>query len=204
MIDHFLRDASGILCCQFWSIILQCGVRLPMHTLNNRTVQSVVPGSELRVCLSVTLLIVDLWQSCVCCIRSGVTKCTRLMVLYLDRVCQCGLHAVPWSHIGILMLHLTAEPGSTAVPLFFWNDLADPVFDGVGLVGFNSRANDFFIGLRCSVPTIVFYYFLISFLPVYRLVLWGWGLRTDRVHIHIHIYIYIYITLSQPCTADLF
>ena len=36
--------------------------------------------------------------------------------------------------------------------------------------------------------------FPLSLLSVDRLVLWGWGLRTDRV----------YITLSQPCTADLF
>ena len=33
-----------------------------------------------------------------------------------------------------------------------------------------------------------------SLLSVYRLVLWGWGLRTDGV----------YITVYQPCTADLF
>ena len=44
------------------------------------------------------------------------------------------------------------------------------------------------------VPTIVFYYFSLSLLSVCRLVLWCWGLLTDRV----------YITLSQPCTADLF
>ena len=54
----------------------------------------------------------------VCCIRSGVTRCTRLMMRYLDRMCQCGLHAVTWSHIGILMRHLAAEPRSTAGPLF--------------------------------------------------------------------------------------
>ena len=36
--------------------------------------------------------------------------------------------------------------------------------------------------------------FILSLLSVYRLVLWGWGLLTDRV----------YITLSQPCTADHF
>ena len=74
-----------------------------------------------------------------------------------------------------------------------WNDLANPVFDGVGLAGFKSRAN-FFFGLSCSIPTIVFYSFSISLLSVCRLVLWVWGLRTDRV----------YITLAQPCTADLF
>ena len=52
----------------------------------------------------------------------------------------------------------------------------------------------FFIGLSCSIPTIVFYSFSLSLRSVYRLVLWGWSLRTDRV----------YITLSQPCTGDLF
>ena len=65
------------------------------------------------------------------------------MVLYLDRVCQCGLHAVLWSHIGTLMHRLSAEPCSKAGPfsVSLWNDLANPVFDGVGLAGFKSRAN---------------------------------------------------------------
>ena len=64
------------------------------------------------------LLIVDLLQFCVCCIRSGVTRCTRLMMHYLDRMRQCGLHVVPWSHIGILMRCLAAEPRSTTGLLF--------------------------------------------------------------------------------------
>ena len=63
------------------------------------------------------------------------------MVLYLDRVCQRGLHAVLWSHIGTLMHRLAAEPCSTAGLLSLWNDLANAVFDGVGLAGFKSRAN---------------------------------------------------------------
>ena len=63
-----------------------------------------------------------------------------------------------------------------------------------GTGGFQEQGKCFFIGLSYSIPTIVFYYFFLSFLSVNRLVLWGWGLRTDRV----------YITLSQPCTADLF
>ena len=33
---------------------------------------------------------------------------------YLDHLCQWGLHAVLWSHIGTLMNHLAAEPRSTA------------------------------------------------------------------------------------------
>ena len=43
-----------------------------------------------------------------------------------------------------------------------WNDLANPVFDGVGLAGFKSSANAFFNGINCTVPTIVFCYFIFS------------------------------------------
>ena len=72
------------------------------------------------------------------------------MLLYLDRMCQCGLHAVLWSHIGKRMHRLAAEPRSTTGLLFplsvsLWNYLANPVFDGVGLAGFKSRANAFLL-----------------------------------------------------------
>ena len=41
-----------------------------------------------------------------------------LIMRYLDHMCQCGLHAVPWPHIGVLMRHLAAEPRSSAGLLF--------------------------------------------------------------------------------------
>ena len=136
----------GFMSCPFRSTVLQCGARLQIHNLNYWTVQAVSGARFLTgVCLSVTLLIVDLWQYFVCCIRSGATRCTLLMVLYLDRMWQCGLHAVNWSHIGILIRRFAAEPRSTSglIPLSvsLWNDLPDSVFDGVGLVGFKIRAN---------------------------------------------------------------
>ena len=37
-------DAFGVLSCQFWNIVLHSGARLPIHTLNYWTEQSVVPG----------------------------------------------------------------------------------------------------------------------------------------------------------------
>ena len=89
----------------------------------------------------------------------------------------------------------TTQYSRTFIPLSvsLWDDLANDVFDGVGLAG--SRAGPMlFYWPSSSISTIVFYYFSLSLLSVYRLVLWGWGLRTDRE----------YITLSQPCTADLF
>ena len=40
--------------------------------------------------MSVTLHIVNLWHYYVCCTRSGVTRCTIFMVLFLCRMCQYG------------------------------------------------------------------------------------------------------------------
>ena len=84
----------------------------------------------------------------------------------------------------------TSEYRRTFVPLSvsLRNDLADTIFDGVGLAGFKNRAMLYYW------PKLLFYYFYLSLLSVYRLVLWGRGLLTDGV----------YITLTQPCTADLF
>ena len=77
-------------------------------------------------------------------------------------MCQSGLHAVVWSHIGILMHLAAAEPRSTAGLLFpshyLWNNLVDPVFDGVWLAGFKSRSNAFFVGI-VALSFLVFNYF---------------------------------------------
>ena len=142
--------------------------------------------------MSVTLLIVDPLQSFVCFIRSGVKRCTLLMVLYLDRMCQCGLHAMLWSHIGTLMHLLAAEPRSIAGLLFL-----SRCPSGMILLTPYSMVWDWRVS---RAETMLFYrpkmlypfYNLLllfpSLLSVYRLVLWVCGLRTDRV----------YITLSQP------
>ena len=58
-----------------------------------------------------------------------------------------------------------------------WNELAEPVFDGVELADFKNRAYAF---LLTSAALSLSFSLL---LPVYRLVLWGWGLWTDRVYI---------------------
>ena len=71
------------------------------------------------------------------------------MVPYMDHMCQCGLHAG-----GALVAHRhtyapprcrTSQYSRTFMPLavFLWNDLTNPVFDGVGLAGFKSKANAF-------------------------------------------------------------
>ena len=118
MIDHFLRDASGVLSCLFWSTVLQCGARLPIQTLNCWTVQSTPVRNCSPVCCLSSICCssvydVILWNKC--CIRSGVTQCTRLMMRDLGSMYQCGLHA---AHIGIFMRRLAAEPRSTSGLLF--------------------------------------------------------------------------------------
>ena len=66
----------------------------------------------------VIFLIVDLWQSCVCFIKSGVTRFTLLMVLYLDRMCQCGYTRCSGRTSVHICIALAAEPCSTAGLLF--------------------------------------------------------------------------------------
>ena len=147
--------------------------------------------------MSVTLHIVDLWQYYICCTRSGVTRCTLFMVLFLRRMCRCELHAVLLSHIGTLMRLLAAEPLS----------IAGHLFPGLCLCGTIlltpcpilcdwrvSRARSMPFNWPSCLLTFCLLLFSLSLLSFYGLVLWGWGLRTDRVS----------IALSQPCIADLF
>ena len=62
-----------------------------------------------------------------------------LMVLWL----LIGTH----SRLLVVGLLSIAEPLFKIVPLSvsLWNDLSDPVFDGVGLADFKSRANAFLL-----------------------------------------------------------
>ena len=62
----------------------------------------------------------------------------------------------------------------------FVNHLANLVFDGVGLVGFKSRAAAFLLTLAaCSLFCLLL--FSLSLPSFYWLVFWGWGLWTGRV-----------------------
>ena len=81
------------------------------------------------------------------------------MVLYLDRMCQCGLLVVVSSLIGTLMNRLAVELRLSFRSVSLWNDLASAAFDGVGLAGFKSRANVFFYWPELLYP----YYSLLLF-----------------------------------------
>ena len=62
----------------------------------------------------------------------------------------------------------TSQYWRTFIPLSvsLQNDLADPVFDGVGLADFKSRDNAFFIGLCCSIPFSILLFFSFTFFCV--------------------------------------
>ena len=82
MICCFLGDVFVDL--SFCFEVLYCSVVLGCR-YTHLTVVRVVSGDRflIGICLSVTLLIVDLWQYSECCIKCGVTLCTLFMVLYL-------------------------------------------------------------------------------------------------------------------------
>ena len=61
-----------------------------------------------------------------------------------------------------------------------WNYLADPAFDGVGLAGFKNRANIFLLS-KAAKSIFVFFYFALSLLSVYILVLLCWGSWIDSL-----------------------
>ena len=129
--------------------------------------------------------------------KSGVTWCTLFMVLFLCRMCQCGLHAVLWLHIGTLMLLLAAEPLSIAGQLF-----AGQCLCGTILVTPCSMVWDWQVARAWPMsfywPSCLLIFclllFSLSLLLFSGLVLWDWGFWTDRV----------LTAFSQPCIANLF
>ena len=68
----------------------------------------------------------------------------HLMVLYLDNMCQCGLHAVLRLQICILMHHLSVPrliyPSQCPSGMILLT-----LYDGVGLAGFKSKVNAFLL-----------------------------------------------------------
>ena len=114
-------------------------------------VQSVVPV------LSMSLLIVDPWQYCVCCIRSGAALCTLLMVCSSWTV---GASSGYKRCSGRTSVHLiAAEPRSTAGPVFPSRCPSGTILLALYSMVWDwrvSRAEPmFFISLSCSIPTIV-------------------------------------------------
>ena len=86
---------------------------------------------------------------CVCYIRSGVTRCILLMVLYLDRMCQPVTRGALVAH-RTFMHRRSAEPCSTAGLLFpsrcpSGTTLLTPYSMVWDMAGFKSRANAYLL-----------------------------------------------------------
>ena len=92
----------------------------------------------------------------------------------LCRMCWLVLLVVLWLLIGTRLRTLAVEHLSISEPLcpslcLFPNDLGHPVFDGVGLAGFKSRANAFPLTYSAfSFRLLLFSFFLPS-------MGWLWG-----------------------------
>ena len=145
-----LIGCTGVLYCQFWSIVLQSGARLPIYPP-----QTTGPCSQWCPVLNWGVFECDIAHRrsmAVLCIliRSGVNPVHALN------------GALPGPYVpvrvtrGSLVAHRytyapprcrTSQYSRTFFPLSvsLWNDLANPVFDGVGLAGFKSRANAFLL-----------------------------------------------------------
>ena len=124
-------------------------------------------------CFILTLHIVGRWKYYVCCTRSDVIPCIHFVVLYLCLMCQHGLHVVLWSHIGILMRLLAAEPHSTAGILFPSQYLSGMIlmtmcsmvwtggFQQQGQCFFNSLATHFLFCLSLTLSLLSFYWLIL-------------------------------------------
>ena len=102
----------------------------------------------------------------------------------------------------------TSQYRRTFIPMSvsLWNDLSDPMFDGVGRAGFKSKPMPFYRP-SCSL-TFCLLLFSLSLLSFYGLVLWGWSLRTDRVLIalpalHYQPFLIIIIIIIIKCIHSL-
>ena len=92
------------------------------------------------------VLSVDPWQYYVCCIRcnpvhplNGALPGPFVPV----RVTRGALVAHRYTYVQPRCRTLQYRITFILLSVSFWNDLASPVFDGVGLAGFKSRANAF-------------------------------------------------------------
>ena len=139
--------------------------------------------------------------------RSVAALCMLYKIWCNPKHPLCGTLPVPYVPVRVTRGALIAHQYTFAPPrcrtsqyhrtfillsVSLWNDLVDPVFEGVGLAGFKSRSNSFLLAQLLSPFCLKL--FSLSLIFFYRLVVWGWGLRTDRMS----------TPLSRPCITQSF
>ena len=70
------------------------------------------------------------------------------------------------------LVHLTWNDPFVLLSVYLRIDLSDPVFVGVGLAGFETSGNAFFLAYSWILFCLLL--FSLSLLEFYGLVLWGW------------------------------
>ena len=110
--------------------------------------------------------------------RSGVTRFTLFMVLYLCRATRGALVSHRYTHASRRCRISQYRSTFILLSVSLWIDLADSVLDDVILAGFKSGAIAFLLAtavrfrfVSYRFPSLFFYWFS----------LWGGGLRTDSV-----------------------
>ena len=158
-------------CSAVWCSAANTHLKLPDHVVSGACF---LAGGELNCDLSHR--------------RSVAVLCMLYKIVCYPMHPLCGGLLVPYVPVrgtrGTLIAHQythapprcrTSQYRRTFIPLSvsLWNDLVDPVFDGVGLAGFKSRSKPF-CWHSCS---LLFWLqlFSVSFLLLYRLVVWGLG-----------------------------
>ena len=94
----------------FWSTVLQCGARLPIHTLNSWQWFEFFNWGMLECDIAHRRSVAAY------CMMYNI-RCSPLhhfILIYRCRMCKCRLPAGLWSNIGIIMRLLAAESLSTA------------------------------------------------------------------------------------------
>ena len=130
------------LSCRSRSIAEQCGVQLPIHTLNYST--------------ELSGMLVFSWRVLECYLvhlRSVAVLCMLFQIKSIPMHLLSG--ALPFKYVGgafiannhsfALPSFRTSQHSRTFVPISvsLRNDLGCPVYEGVGLAGFKSKANAF-------------------------------------------------------------
>ena len=90
MIGCSSGDASGVLSCPIWSTVLQCAAADAHLKLLDRQVcgDCFLTGGVIECDIAHRRSVVVLCM--LVAGLTGVTRCTRLLVLYVGRMCQCG------------------------------------------------------------------------------------------------------------------
>ena len=148
MIDCFFRDAFWVLSCPFWSTVLQCGARRPIHTLTT--------GPWSQCCPVPNLGCVCVWH-CSSSIRGNtVYKIRRNPMHPLNGALLASAGYKRCSGGTSVYLYATSQFRRTFIlpSVSPWNDLANPVLDGVGLAGFKSRTNSFLLFGKAAVSQL--------------------------------------------------